>query len=452
VVAVALAATLVGACSSSRSESPAGGQASTSGAPASAGASTTSFGDLPTPCGKGSAKGATAQGVTASSIKIGYGDDAGFAAVPGLNHEMTDAMRAMIKWCNAQGGINGRQIVGTYYDAKVTEVTNRIIDACQSQFFLVGQGFALDSAQEKSRQGCKLPSVPGYAVSPAFSNAPLMVEPLPGPADYWVTSGSAQLAKLYPEKIKHSSAVFANIAPTMDSTDKMLSTAGPLGYKFSCNQKYNYQGEPDFKPFVTRLKNCGTQLVYFSGSPGPIFSNFMSAAAQLDFKPVVLSETNFYDQALAKSNTKGVMDNLYFRMSFTPLEEAKDNKATQQYIDIVKGDGGDINQLGEQAASAFLLWATSAKACGDNLTRDCVMQKLTDTHKWTAGGMHASGDPGRNLPPTCGLLLELKGTSFLRVTPKAPNTYECDPKFAAKTSGPVLKRANLGPDRISRLS
>jgi hypothetical protein len=237
----------------------------------------------------------------------------------------------------------------------------------------------------------------------------------------------------------------------MDSTDKVLSTAGPLGYKFSCNQLYNYQGEPDFKPFITRLKNCGTQLVYFSGSPGPIFSNFMSAAAQLNFKPIILTETNFYDQAFAKSNTKGVMDNVYFRISYTPLEEAKFNKATQQYIDIVKGDGGDINQLGEQAASAFLLWATSAKACGDTLTRDCVMQKLHATHHWTGGGLHASGDPGKNLPSDCGLLIELKGTSFIRVTPKATNTYECNPSFAAKVSGPVLKRANLDDNRISRI-
>lgn len=41
------------------------------------------FGDLPSPCGPGTASGATQTGVTDTSITIGYGDDAGFAQSPG---------------------------------------------------------------------------------------------------------------------------------------------------------------------------------------------------------------------------------------------------------------------------------------------------------------------------------------------------------------------------------
>jgi len=37
------------------------------------------------------------------------------------------------------------------------------------------------------------------------------------------------------------------------------------------------------------------------------------------------------------------------------LEEAEHREATQQYLDIVEATGGDVNQMGEQAASAFLL-------------------------------------------------------------------------------------------------
>src|SRR5262249_32588697 len=146
VVVAALVAALVGACSSSRGANPTGGQTATSAPTASAGASTTAFGDLPAPCGEGSAKKGSDPGVTSTSIKIGYGDDAGFPAVPGLDHQLSDAMRGMIKWCNDQGGINGRKVVGTYYDAKLTEVVNRMTDACKSQFFLVGQGWALDAS------------------------------------------------------------------------------------------------------------------------------------------------------------------------------------------------------------------------------------------------------------------------------------------------------------------
>ena len=169
-VAVLLALALVaGACSSGRSSDAGDGTTATTKASA---ADETAFGDLASPCGPGEATGATAQGVTADAVTIGYGDDAGYQPAPGLSHELSDAMKAMIAWCNDQGGINGRKVVGNYYDAKVTEVTNAMTQACEEVFMLVGQGWVFDSGQETTRQGCGLPSVPGYAVSPAFSNAP----------------------------------------------------------------------------------------------------------------------------------------------------------------------------------------------------------------------------------------------------------------------------------------
>ena len=46
--------------------------------------------------------------------------------------------------------------------------------------------------------------------------------------------------------------------------------------------------------------------------------------------------------------------------------------------------------------------------------------------------------------------LKLEGTAFVRVTPTEVATYDCDPSYAAKTSGPVLERAKLDADRISQ--
>ena len=74
-------------------------------------------------------------------------------------------MKAMIEWCNEQGGINGRQIEGRYYDAKFTEANNVMQEACGQVFMLVGEGWASDGAAEETRLGCNLPAVPGYSVS-----------------------------------------------------------------------------------------------------------------------------------------------------------------------------------------------------------------------------------------------------------------------------------------------
>src|SRR4051794_35022087 len=115
--AIALVACiLAAACGSGHGSSTASGTTSITTAAAAAPAT---FGTLPSPCGHGDAKGATDKGVTNTSITIGYGDDAGYASAPGLDKEMSDAVKPMIAWCNSQGGINGRKIVGKYYDAKV---------------------------------------------------------------------------------------------------------------------------------------------------------------------------------------------------------------------------------------------------------------------------------------------------------------------------------------------
>ena len=141
------------------------------------------FGSLPSPCGPGSATGATDQGVTNSAIHIAYGDDRGFAASPGLDQEMGDAIKGMVKWCDDQGGINGRQIVGDYYDAAITQVNTVMQEACKADFMLVGEGWALDEAAEQTRLGCNLAAVRGFAVGPDFANGPEMIQAVPNPDD-----------------------------------------------------------------------------------------------------------------------------------------------------------------------------------------------------------------------------------------------------------------------------
>jgi ABC-type branched-subunit amino acid transport system substrate-binding protein len=446
VLALALVAS---ACSSDREGDDVSVSASqTTAKPA---AEATTFGTLDSPCGAGDAKGATDQGVTAEAIKIGYGDDAGFSNSPGLNHEMSDAVKAFVGWCNDQGGINGRQIDATYYDAKITEVNNVMTDACAKEFMLVGQGFSLDSSQEVLRRGCGLPSVPGFAVSPQHANGPLKFEPLPVPGDYTVISHGKQLADMFPDKIKHAGVIYANYAATIDSKDKVEPGFKSLGYDFKCEVQYNILGEADWKPLAQKLKQCGAEIVYFVGSPNPNFRNLLEAAAQLEYKPVWWGDPNLYDQNFAKWNKDGYGDQVYFRSAFTPLEEAKDNPATQQYIDIVTKSGGDLGLLGQQSASAFLLWATAAKACGADLTRDCVVGKLKATKEWDAGGFQAKADPGDNLPTQCGVLIKLTGTKFERVFPKKVDTFDCDPSYAFKVSGDVVTRAKIGPDRVAQL-
>ncbi len=440
---MALFATACG--SSGRSESP----TDTSSSGGGEGESATMFGDLPSPCGEGDASGATQLGVTDTSITIGYGDDAGYQAAPGLSHEISDAMRGMIKWCNDQGGINGREVIGHYGDAKIFEVNNVMTEACQTDFMLVGEGWSADSSQEEVRLGCNLAAVPTFSVSPAFANAKLMIQPVPNPIDYTPVEIAAAMQKKFPDKITKSAVMYANYASTKDTKDKVLASYPDFGFTFlDCPQEYAIAGESDWKPFVQRLKDCGAEVVYFTGSPAPNFENVLDAANQIGFDPIWITDANFYDEAFAKWNTNGNADNVYVREAFIPFSEASENPATQQFLDIVRGNGGDVNQLGMQGASAFLLWATGAKACGSTLTSTCVMDELAKVTSWTGGGLHAETNPVSNKPPDCGLVLKMNGTAYERYYPEEVATYDCDPSYVVQVTGAIVDGANLDANRV----
>ena len=451
----ALAAlTLAGAaCGSDRGDDPAApaeaegdGGGDDGGGDAVAGG----FGSLDSPCGDGDGGPATEQGVTEDQIVIGYGDDAGYPQSPGLSHETSDAIEAMIAWCNEQGGINGREIVGNYYDAAITEVVNAVTEACGEVFMLVGNAWALDSAQEETRLGCDLPSVPTYSVSPEFANAPLTYQAVPNPADIYTAGWAGMIAELFPEEIKSATVVYGNFAATIDTKDKVVQTFPEFGFEFlDCPVEYNIAGEPDWKPFAQRLKDCGAEVVYYSGQPYPNMQNLLDDAAQVGYEPIWLVDSNAYLASFAEWNATGNGDKVYLRTAFTPFEQAESNPATQQYIDLVEGNGGDISQLGQQAASSFLLWATAAQACGAELTRDCVLDELSGITTWDGGGMHAETNPGGNLPPECGMLLKLEGTEWVQAFPEDEGEMACNPDGSIELSGRVVDQAELDDNRVS---
>jgi ABC-type branched-subunit amino acid transport system substrate-binding protein len=444
--ALLLALALVAAaCSSDREdEAVATDETTTTAAPADDGDDSgggdggegETFGDLPSPCGEAEEDNTDAgdeQGVTTDQVVIGYGDDAGFPTSPGLSQETSHAMEAFIEWCNGQGGIHGREIAGRYYDAKITEVGNAMTQACADVFMLVGQAWALDVAQEETRIGCGLPTVPTYAVSADFANAPLAFQPVPNPIDLVTAAFADQMARLYPEEVKKTATLFGDFAATIDTKDKVVAAYPKFGMEFFCPQQYPIGGTADWKPFVQKLKDCGAEVVYFSGQAFPNLQNILDAAAQLDYRPVWMTDANNYLESFAQWNTNGNGDLVHVRTAFTPFELAETNPATQQYVE----------------ASAFLLWATAAKECGAELTRQCVLDELAEIESWTGGGLHAETNPAKNLPTECGMVLKLEGAAWVQAAPEDEGEFDCSPDYVVEISGRVVDQAELGPDRIS---
>jgi ABC-type branched-subunit amino acid transport system substrate-binding protein len=416
---------------------------------AAAAATVTKFGTLPTPCGPGSAKGATEQGVTDTSIHIGYGDDRGYSGSPGLDQEMGNAVRSFISWCNSQGGINGRKVVGDYYDAAVLNSNTVMTQACKTDFMMVGQGFALDQSAEQTRLGCNLVQVPGFAVGSDVANAYESYQPTPNPVNMSPVSSAYQVKALFPSKVLKVGEYSENLSPVEVSMAKAKQAFQQTGWKYlNCPFQIQYTGEPDYTPFAQKLQSCGAQVVYTDVSPSPELYGILQADNQLGYNPIWVGDTNLYSPQFAAWNTSGLANNFYVRSAYAPLTAANAVPAIKQYLNIVKASG-PTNQLGEQAASAFLLWATEAKACGSTLTRQCMVNNLSKVSAWTGGGLSAAGDVGKNTPPQCGVLLRLQNTKYVQVVPKKLGTYQCSSKFVVPNTGAAVLGTTLNADNKS---
>ena len=455
------------ACGSSHKDTASGSSttaaATGSGQSASTGASavvttTTAagvkFGDLASPCGKGTAKGATANGVTDTSITVGYGDDAGYAAAPGLNKEIGETMKTFLKWCNDQGGINGREVKGNYYDAKILESKNAATQACSDKvFMLVGEGWALDAAQEDVRIGCKLAAIPTYSVSTAFAHGPAMRQAVPNPGDQTPLQYAYALAKKFPDSVKKVAYMYANYSATLETMEKAKAATPVAGFvDLKCDQVYNIGGESDWKPFAENLKKCGADFVYWVGSPAPNLENFLAAAKQVGFAPkVIYGDANHYDAGFAKWNgeNNGIGDNVYTRMVFAPFEDAAKVPAVQQYVDLMSKGGYTSSALGVQTASNFLLWATAVQSCGSTVTPKCVLDSIDKITSWTGGGLHSPQNPGKNQAPDCGIVMKLAGAKFERVDP-LDKEFDCDPKYRSATfKTKYTDEAKLDANRVA---
>jgi ABC-type branched-subunit amino acid transport system substrate-binding protein len=413
------------------------------------------FGDAPWPCGPAdtpNTDSGSEPGVTADTITIADGDDAGTPISPGLNHEMTDTMNAFVAKCNELGGIHGRQIVANYYDAKLFEVGTAMQSACDGgNFFLVGEGWAFDSNQEEIRLGCGLPAVPSYATSAAFAHGKDVFVAIPNPSDETPGGYYEQIATLFPDKVTSAATLAASFPATQDARDRAVAAATQFGWNFlSTTIEYNPAGEADWTPFVKQLQDTGAKILYWSGTCLPHLQLFAQAAKANGLDVPIVTDANHYAAVCAAANTDGALDNLYIRVNAVPFEEADVNPATQELLDLVTGNGGEIATLGANTASSFLLWATAASQCGAELTRACTLQNLANIHSWTGHGLHSETDPGGNHPSPCSMVLRLKGTAYERVVPSEPGTFECKDNWVVPINTPATQAAKLDANRISQ--
>jgi hypothetical protein len=390
------------------------------------------FGDLEDVCSDGDAKGATDTGVTDTQIHVGTFTDKGFEGRPGLTKEMYDAAVAFTKWCNEHGGILGRELVLADLDAKLFEYEARITESCERDFSLVGGGAVFDEDPKDLRVKCGLANIAGYVVSPRGRVAKLQVQPVPNPVYQLPAGPYRRAAELYPDATKAYGVMTGALPSTKVVRNQAVEAVKKLGWTVVYNREYAPAGETGWRNFVLEMRDKGVKILDYIGEPENLatLNGFMQTEGW--YPDVILLNANFYDEKYA-AEAGDVAGNALIRTAFHPFELADDNKATQDYLDLMEqyNPKGKVASLGAQGISAWLLFATAAAECGSELTRACLLEKAGAMSDWTGGGLHAPQQPGNSQASNCFLLLTVdeKGFAYDRDATKPNNgLYNCDPQ------------------------
>jgi len=426
------------ACSRGDDSTETGGEeeATTTSAPDGEGGDPTSideggFGDLEAVCQDGDASGATANGVTDTEINVGTMTDKGFTGAQGLNKEMYDAAVAFAEWCNEHGGILGRDLVVNDMDVKLTEYEARITESCERDFAVVGGGAVFDEDPNDVRVGCGLPNIAGYVVSSRGRVADLQVQPLPNPVGSVSVGRYASAARDFPDGIGAYGIMTSNLPAVLLVRDQLVEAAESYGFTVDYSIEYAPAGETGWANFVADMQAKDIKILEFIGQPASLTA-LNQAMDTAGWRPdVILLSGNFYDANYA-AEAGAIAGNIYIQTQFHPFELAADNKATQDYLDVMEqyNPGGKIAGLGVQTMSSFLLFARAATACGSELTAACLLENAAAAEGWTGGGLHASQTPSNDIPSPCYLILGLSADGFAvneEATRADEGIYNCSP-------------------------
>jgi ABC-type branched-subunit amino acid transport system substrate-binding protein len=396
------------------------------------------FGDLEGVCGPNEGGGALSdagpeetQGITEDTITVGTVSDPGFEGRPGLNQEIFDTGEAFVEWCNAAGGINGRQLELNLHDAAITEYQPVMSEACATDFGIVGSGAVQDNFWPEAGAACGLIDIAGFSVTTAkagLANRDAIearsVQPVPNAGDRFQVGSYLLVDAENPDAMERTGVVYGDLDTLIDQHAKTVDALEQIGHTFVHESTYNILGEANWAPFAQALADDDVRFLHFIGE-GENFSLLAQAMDEIGYRPdVTLLETNLYDQNWVDA-AGAAADGFFVRTVFWPFEEADQNPATQQYLDLLTESDGKIALLGAQSMSSWLLFAQSARDCDleDDLTRSCVLEAASTATDWTGGGLHAPTSPGTNEPTPCTIVLEIQDGGFTRFAPE--DGYDC---------------------------
>jgi ABC-type branched-subunit amino acid transport system substrate-binding protein len=397
------------------------------------------FGTLSGVCGPGDATGTTARGVTDTTITVGTGADVQNPFLPGLGAGFFAAADAFAEWCNAAGGINGREIVVNKHDGGLFNAGAAVVAACETDFMLVGNGFAQDDQTPEPRLACDLGQIPAYQNSAAASASGLQVQPLPIPLDEWFVGGYRAVEAKYPGSLA-AAGILGSAVPTVERNN----TGAAAGIESLGGTVVDVQRVPpgnvdNWRPYAEALKQAGVTFLVPGAAAIGAMSPFGQAMDAAGFEPAAMVlDSSAYKPVNYLALDDADLPPFYLAIQFWPESLADRSPATAQAIEMLAAVDSEATYDFEyvQGLNAWILWAVAASACGSDLTTECVLEQAGSQQGWTAGGL---------VPPSDLSATELNMNTCFLIVQATPQGWVYDEEMTA----PNTDAFNCSPDNVA---
>jgi hypothetical protein len=397
------------------------------------------FGSLTGVCGPGDASGATARGVTDTSITVGTGADVVNPFLPGLGAGFFNAADAFAEWCNAAGGINGREVLVNKHDGGLFNAGAAIVAACETDFMIVGNGFAQDDQTVEPRLGCELGQIPAYQNSAVATESGLQVQPLPTPLDEWFIGGYRAAEAKYPGVLA-ASGILGSAVPTVERNN-VGAAAGveALGGTVVDIQRVPPGSVDNWRPYAEAQKAAGVQFLVPGAAAIGAMSQYGQAMNNAGFEPTVMMlDSSAYKPVNHLALNDADLPPFYLAIQFWPESLADRSPAASQSIEMLEAIDPEASYDFEyvQGLNAWMLWAVAATACGSDLTIECVLEQAGSQRGWTAGGL---------VPPSDLSATELDMNQCFLIVQATPDGWVYDEEMTQ----PNTEAFNCSPDNVA---
>jgi ABC-type branched-subunit amino acid transport system substrate-binding protein len=430
VLAVAACGSSGSSSSSSNSSAPAANSSGSTSSASTQGGGTAAgdFGTLGQVCGPGNATGATATGVTNSSVEVSVIADINVPGAPGLLQPMWDSATAFTDWCNAAGGINGRKIILDKRDSQETDYLPQVETSCTADFAMVGTMGVLDNTGVSAWEKCGIPNFTASTVSEQAANAQLMYPTNPLPADQENIGGFPVIFQQYPGVQDHIGTLYSEGASGAREQHTYNEAIAADGGKVVYTAEYNATGQVNWAPYVEAMKNAGVQMLFLNDTIATSVGLDQAMATAGWYPTVQISPPQDYDTSFLSTGAT-VAKNYYVYMPSEPLEAANAVPAVASYESIVQKyvPSAHLGFFGIMAFSSWLLFAEAAKDCGSTLTRTCLEQQVAKQTDWTGGGLQGSINPASNKASQCFIVMKIEGDKFVQAIPSKLGQFYCNP-------------------------